>query len=204
MTYSQGREDEIIAAHFGARVGARVGRFLEIGAFDGRANSNTLALVERGWSGVCVEADPKAFCALLERHGGNPRLQLVHALIAPALIGLAPGLATFHLATDASVSTTDERHRERWKEATSFRPISMQVTPVADLLTACPGPYDFVSIDTEGTSDVIAAALPLTALGVSLLCVEYGYEPAALARRLREQGFRQVARLANNEMWARS
>ena len=45
MNYSQHNEQEIILNFFNGRIG----RYLDIGAFDGVDMSNTLALAELGW-----------------------------------------------------------------------------------------------------------------------------------------------------------
>lgn len=52
--YSQNTEQDIILKYFGTFVG----RFLDIGAYNGLDISNTRALLERGWSGVLVEPNP--------------------------------------------------------------------------------------------------------------------------------------------------
>jgi hypothetical protein len=59
--YSQGGEEPVILEYFDTFVG----RFLELGAWDGRCMSNCYALAnERGWSGTCVEPDPDALAGL--------------------------------------------------------------------------------------------------------------------------------------------
>lgn len=49
--YSQNDEEAIIMRYFANRTG----RLLDIGAADGMTNSNSLALIERGWRAVLVE-----------------------------------------------------------------------------------------------------------------------------------------------------
>lgn len=53
---SQYGEGRWIAEHFAGRVG----RFLDVGAFDGKTFSNTWRLAQEGWFGVCVEPSPPA------------------------------------------------------------------------------------------------------------------------------------------------
>jgi hypothetical protein len=57
MKYSQNNEQEIILNFFNGRIG----RYLDIGAFDGVAASNTLALAELGWQGTVIEPSPWVF-----------------------------------------------------------------------------------------------------------------------------------------------
>lgn len=65
VRYSQNGEQEAILKIFGESEG----RFLDIGAYDGKTFSNTLALIERGWSGVLIEPSPNAFMALADQIG---------------------------------------------------------------------------------------------------------------------------------------
>jgi hypothetical protein len=74
---SQNREDDYILAYFGDFVG----RFLDVGAMDGITISNTYALAQKGWKGVCVEPDPQALEGLQRTHGDNPNI-----VIAPVAI----------------------------------------------------------------------------------------------------------------------
>src|ERR1039458_6385235 len=107
MKYSQNNEQELIQKVFGDFVG----RFLDIGACDGTWLSNTRDLVERGWSGVLVEASPRVFLALQELHATNPRLDLVNAAV-----GLRSGLLTFwDSPTAQGYSTTEVGNRDKWK-----------------------------------------------------------------------------------------
>ena len=64
MNYSQNNEQEIIINLF---KGKRDGKFLDIGANNGVTLSNTFALANfYGWSGLLVEASPKAYQRLLK------------------------------------------------------------------------------------------------------------------------------------------
>ena len=55
---SQGGEDAFLNRHFN---GTRYGTYLDIGCNDGIDGSNTYYFHQRGWQGVCVEADPAKF-----------------------------------------------------------------------------------------------------------------------------------------------
>ena len=73
MSYSQRGEEAVLLEYFGDSVR----RFLDCGAYDGKSFSNTLALVERGWGGVCIEPDPQALEGLVRLHGENPNIVIV-------------------------------------------------------------------------------------------------------------------------------
>ena len=71
-------------------------------------------LAELGWTGVCVEPSPPAFCELMRTYHGNPRVHLVNAAIAKQT-----RLATFHCNSEDGthcdqVSTLDDKHLMKW------------------------------------------------------------------------------------------
>lgn len=127
------------------------GTFLDIGAYDGKTFSNTRALAEEGWSGVCVEPAAAAFAKMVE--DPPPGAKLIHALIGPTT-----GLCSFLHSRDA-VSTSDRAHARRWQGAVAYTPIFTVSVTLDDLLKDFPGPYRLISIDTEGTSSFLARSL---------------------------------------------
>jgi len=58
--YGQHGEDFLLWHFFNYR---RDGYFLDIGAHDGIALSNTKSFEERGWRGICAEPVPPVFAA---------------------------------------------------------------------------------------------------------------------------------------------
>ena len=61
----------------------------------------------------------------------------------------------------------------KWAPTAGFRKVTVPALSAAELARRFPGPYDFVNVDTEGTSIAVAKALPLADLGVRALCVEH-------------------------------
>lgn len=149
MSYSQKNEEAVIAE---ATADIKAGTFLDVGAFDGKTFSNTLALVERGWSGVLVEPGIEAFAALLRTHGSKEKLSLVQAIV-----GCEQSIVKFWDCGDL-YSTTEVANRKKWEsyckaQGKPFKPpYYLPQISVAELLKKFAGPYDVLSIDTEGTS----------------------------------------------------
>src|SRR5690554_1870971 len=104
--YSQNDEQEHILNFFVDRPR----RFLDIGAYDGKAFSNTFALAERGWGGVCVEPSPGPFVGLMNHHAGRRDITLVNCALATQ-----PGWITFHDSGGDAISTLDPAHRAKWE-----------------------------------------------------------------------------------------
>lgn len=165
--YSQKNEEAVILQ----AVGDRIGRFLDIGSYDGVTYSNTMALVERGWEGVMVEPGLEAFQKLLKNHGGNPKLQLVHAAVSP--FGSA-GLTQFW-NNPATFSTTNEHNRDRFIHEGFAPPFWVASVTIQEVLAAVPGEMNVLSIDTEGTSVDLLFAYPFE-IGLYrpwVVCVEH-------------------------------
>lgn len=145
--YSQSNEQEMILAWADRR--PNMGRFLDIGAADGVTASNTRALANRGWAGVCVEAAAWGLDALAELYTDRPDIALVQAALVPG--EQRQPLTRFHYSHDL-VSTTQDQNADTWRGVATFTPVTVAAVTVDELLDEFPGPYDMVSIDTEGTS----------------------------------------------------
>ena len=75
--FSQSDEEKYIVEYFNGKTG----RFLDIGAYDGKAFSNTYKLGLLGWSGVLVEPAPKVFHSLINNLSENKKMTLVNTAI---------------------------------------------------------------------------------------------------------------------------
>jgi len=159
---------EWIDRHFAGRLG----RFLEIGAYDGRTHSKTLGLIEAGWSGVMVEGNARVFLRLLEEHGRNQRLQLVHAVVT-ADGGVEPWWDNLGNG-GGELSTVSAGHVEHWQRrgATFVRYFTGSIS-LADLLKFTGLDFDFLLVDVEGINPQILAALPLDRMArTEVICAE--------------------------------
>lgn len=146
--YSQSGEQQMIL-DWVERRGLETGRWLDIGAADGVTASNTRALAELGWSGVAVEAAASQFDSLVDAYHDRRDIALVQAAVVvdPRL----PALIPFHYSRDL-VSTTEQANANVWADLVDFCATHVAAVSVSELLKMFPGPYDLVSIDTEGTS----------------------------------------------------
>lgn len=168
--YSQSGEEPMILEWADRR--STKGRFLDVGAADGVSASNTRALALRGWSGVCVEPAAVLFDKLAHLYTDTPEVECVQAVITRSWLTKG-GLVRFHYSGDL-VSTTEDENAETWSELVPFIPVYVAVATVGTLMETFPGPFDFISVDTEGTSlEIARALLDHDALAPGgLLCVE--------------------------------
>jgi FkbM family methyltransferase len=146
----------------------KVGRFLDIGAFDGFTFSNTQYLADLGWSGVCVEPSPISFRWLMHNYQRNRSVALVNAAI-----GERPSVSKFWVNTKdvdspEAMSTFEDSHRSKFPHL-HFSEMWAPMITWELLLEAHPGPYDFVNIDVEGMNERVLALMPLRP---SMVCVE--------------------------------
>jgi len=180
QSYSQQGEQEAILSVVGTS-----GRFLDIGAFHPTCFSNTRALYEMGWSGVMVEPSPGPFAALFREYGSDERVTLVNAAL-----GLERKLARFWV-TDDAVSTTEAAQHEKWREAARFTgEMYVSVITLDDLDLF--GQFDFVSIDTEGTSVDVMCDLLERGYTPQCICVEFDDRREVAASIAAIHGYRIV------------
>lgn len=165
MNYSQNNEQEVILAFFKEQKG----RFLDIGAHDGKSLSNTRALAERGWHGVLVEPNPVHFIKLWELYGGNKHYTLVNAAIDSCNKGLIE--LKYNYEGPAYSSTLSEEKAIEFKANDYSKSFYVPVCGVRELVRF--GPYDFVSIDIEGMEVPVLAQASGIFNMTSLICVEF-------------------------------
>lgn len=199
--YSQNDEERVIAEYF-RREPPQHRAFLDIGAFDGRTFSNTLALTEQGWHGVLVEASPQAFKALELEYKNRQGHKLVMAMLGANWV-----LRPFWDTPDA-VATDDPAHREKWREWGQYQEVVLPEVPLGALLHTFPGPYDFINIDVEGEpTRQIFKAIPYQQLGCRLVCVEYDGDGSDWLSHAHAVGLREIHRNGENLIleatWAR-
>lgn len=175
MSYSQNAEEAKIVEYFNGRVG----RFLDIGAYTGKGLSNTLRLVELGWSGICVEPSPGPFADLKALHKDNTRVQCVNAAITPV-----SGEIDFWDSNGDAVSTTSDWHKQKWEcgNSNKFKRIKVLSMTAAELVKTHGADYEFVSIDTEATNLGTLQAFIAAGLHFELLCIEHdNYQPQIIS-----------------------
>lgn len=163
---SQYGEGRWIIDHFAGRVG----RFLDVGAYNGKLLSNTWPLAQLGWSGVCVEPSPLPFAGLMATYEDNDRVMLVNAALTFGPARLMP----FHSTGDA-LSSTERKHRDKFA-GYPFTEILIPGGIGWDELLAevdhdgCAGHFNFVNLDVEGKNAAVLSAMPIRP---EMICVEY-------------------------------
>jgi FkbM family methyltransferase len=195
--FSQHDEEQVIIDFFGGRIG----RFLDIGAMDGKTNSNTLRLSELGWGGVLVEPSPNPLAALIALHRHNPKIEIVNACIAAE-----SKLVTWYDSHGDGISTTVPEHAEHWHKTwgTNYAKILIKTTTVRELLTAVGIDFDFISLDVESANLELLNLLPLANMPAKLVCVEHDRHQTEMTALLAPLGFSLIHETGENCIFARS
>jgi FkbM family methyltransferase len=154
--FGQNGEDYLLWHFFDFK---RSGFFLDIGAHDGVALSNTKSFEEQGWSGICVEPIPEMFAAC----------QTVRRRVVNAACVSGPQ-KTVDLRVDRSGLfagvETDEAHAARdygtWAAGDpGFQTIAVPAMRASELILPTDPPIDFATIDVEGTEIDVLEGLDL-------------------------------------------
>jgi len=202
MSYSQGAEEETILEIFNGYISESGPPWLlDIGCYDGKTFSNSLALIEQGWNALLVDASPRAFSAAVELHKDNPNVQLLCAAVSTS-----SGIIELQECADA-VSSTEVGNVKTWADnGTQFWPIFVQAVTLHDIINRFGGPWDFVNIDVEGTSLHLFHELmniEETSGWPSAICVEHDGYSVEIAERSSKRGFSTRFLDGNNIIIAR-
>lgn len=154
--FSQHGEQEHILKFFEGKIG----RFLDIGAFDGVTGSNTRALAELGWSGVCIEANPFAFQNLLTHC--SEAIACVNAAVMDC--GTICAFSEGGQLSTCLNGNLPDKYRTRKFYVGGVTP-QMIATQFGDK-------FDFISLDVEGIDLSVLSELSPVTEKASLLCIE--------------------------------
>jgi len=144
--------------------GVRDGYFLDVGSADGFVNSNTWALEQRGWKGICVDPFPsnmtgrtcQMFRDAVDALGG----QKVQFAVAGELGGIT-------------------NHLDRWKDQTKgSQTVELTTVALRDILQKAHAPsyIHFMSLDIEGAELEALKGFPFDAYKLGALAIEHNFE----------------------------
>jgi FkbM family methyltransferase len=159
--YSQNDEEKTIGDLFGGHIG----KFIDIGAFDGVQFSNTRALAEKGWGGVLVEPSPSSFPALEKAYAGNLLVTTVNAALSSDIGGVK-------FYDNGCISTTSKKFRDEYPNE-KFEEITVPTITWGALFGRFGLDFDFVNIDTEGTNLDVLKLFPFNRVKPRCICIEH-------------------------------
>ena len=192
--YSQNDEQDVILNYFKGRVG----RFLDVGAYDGVTFSNTMGLIQSGWGGVMVEPSPFNLVKLIESvrpYSFSNDIQIIAAACAPSqgLVDLSID-ETEHRGWAVSIVPTYEGIQRKI-------PVTFKVPTIRpEELFDGGNRYQFINIDAEGMDMEIIKAIPSECwVGCEMVCAEPGHGRDLMKRFFADQlGFKIVHETKEN------
>ncbi len=168
--YAQHGEDQIMTQAMGNTDGPRY--FVEVGVIDGIRFSNTLALEQRGWRGLCVEAHP-GFIERVRKH--RPGSQVIHAAVSDQ----NGGSLTFYADPRGDLSTLTVRSDDEMKKRfghwfQGFEKVEVPARTLNDILQEAQAPrgFELLSIDIEGGESAALRGLDLEQWQPRLILLE--------------------------------
>lgn len=200
MSYSQNDEEAVIVG-LAEKAGIKQGRFLDIGAYNGKTFSNTLRLVELGWGGVCIEPSPSVFLDLMKLHEDNPNVELINAAV-----GVHEGLIDFYDSNGDAISTTSLEHVQKWQAGYSvkYKKFMVYTVPLSAIFRRFSYHFEFINLDVESTNWDIFSKLPFDSLtGTRIICVEHDGHIRDMDALASPYGFQIVHQTGENLILAR-
>jgi FkbM family methyltransferase len=190
--FSQAGQDEYLDRAVFNR--ARGGVFVEIGAYDGIAGSNTLFFeMCRGWRGLLVEASP----SLQSMASNRRRSPCIAVAVAPEA-----GEAEFLEVTSGYLQMgglvrhmgASERQAIDDNRQADSRVIRVPTRPLADILREHGLRHvDYLSIDVEGAEQAILECFPFDAFDIQVWSIEVNTGDDEIASIMRNAGYARTA-----------
>lgn len=161
--YSQNLEEHYILNHFKGKQGT----FLDVGAYDGIDLSNTRALAELGWGGICFEPNPNIFEKLCHN-----QMKYNNIYCYKMALGEFNGTFTMQM-NNTYYSTLKKSETQRWNNQYEFKEVDVEVIDFKTFMITSPyKTFDFISIDCEGVDYEVLIQMDLNDLKTSMICVE--------------------------------
>lgn len=153
--------------------GRRGGRFLDVGAHDGIATSNTYTLEsELDWTGICIEANP----TLAEKCSVNrPGSIVINAAVWSEEKEVAfelPHSGNDFLSRIGGIACNANYFAEDFRKVES---LIMTALPLRQLLKQGKQHFDYFSLDVEGAELEALKGIDWQCMSFGYIAVEFGY-----------------------------
>jgi FkbM family methyltransferase len=164
--------------------------YLEIGAHDGLNKSNCYLLMEKSWSGICIEPNPVTF---IECEKNRPTAKVINAAFSSKGSGLK--LRYFWPENRESNGTVVLEHQIAVNPNSKF--IDVDAVGIEVVAGFFPKKnIGYVSVDTEGGElDIVSYLLSDGSLKAAIFTVEHNFDElkkSALTHLMNTQGYAEV------------
>jgi FkbM family methyltransferase len=176
MYYTQNNEEQIFLDYFKNDNPADL-CLLDIGANDGKTFSNSLRLIENGWSAILLEPSPKAFQKLSNLHNSNLKVTCYPLAISNTNGKVILRESSSLITQDdiALVSSLKQEETFKWMQSNvRFQEVEVMSMDFPSFYDVCPKKkFDLISIDVEGFDYDVLSQIDLNLVGCKCLCVEF-------------------------------
>jgi FkbM family methyltransferase len=193
VNYSQSTEQGVILNFFKGSIG----KFLDIGAYDGMTLSNTYALAELGWSGVCIEPSliNCSRCKGLYRNNNKVR-------VIDVAIGEKDERAVFYDTPGDFYGSMMKGNAERYGKTSELDIVDCW--SCSTLFKETGYDFDFISLDVEGNNFDVLTSIPIGDLKqLRLLCIESDGRWKDIIDYLAPYDFKELHRTPENIIMCR-
>lgn len=169
------------------------GYFVEVGANDPKAGSQTWLLERVGWTGLLIEPLPDKFDILREERPKSQVLQV--AVSAPEKVGEQ----LFYISSDDVRSSLEKNVDD--PNVVYEKKVKVQVMTLNHILDQAEAPpIDFLSIDVEGTELEVLKGLDLMRWKPKLILIEDKLYNLSKHHLLKNKGYK-LAKRTNQNNW---
>lgn len=200
MDYTNPELKQKIHSHFNFK---NDGFFVDIGAHDGIALSNTWFLENLGWDGVCIEPHPNVFKKLIQ----NRKSKCVNCAVwnEDTEVNFL-SLSGYTEMLSGIMECYDKRHFSRIQsELNSFggdsEIIKVEAKKFDSILDRTE--IDFLSIDTEGSELQILEQIDLKKFNINLICLENNFFEQKFIDFMNERGYYLLGRFSIDYLFAK-
>lgn len=169
--YSQIGQDQFFIENIAK--GKRGGTFLDVGAHDGIATSNTYALETHfDWTGICIEANPRLADACKKNRPKSTVMQAAVWSEQKEITFELPSSGNDFLSRIGGIS-----HNENYFAAdfAQEETIAMTAMPLRDLLPPGKQHFDYFSLDVEGAELEALKGIDWSTTSFGYIALEFGY-----------------------------
>jgi FkbM family methyltransferase len=169
------------------------GVFLDVGSGHGQIGSNTRALEDRGWTGICVDPFPTAMegrnCQMIKEVVSNESGKVVKFHTHDGLGGIADTLG-------------------KWKDEAAKAPaVEMTTVTLAEILDQAKAPtvIHFLSLDIEGAELDALRGIPFERYRFGSMAIEHNEEEPKrtdIIKFLEARGYRRVHTYRQDDYFA--
>ena len=167
-SYSQAGEDAVLNFLITDKKMNNIS-YLDIGTNTPDFNNNTFLLYQKGYRGVCVEADKSIIPEIISK---RPNDKVINAGVAVSDLQEAD----FFIFDNKGLNTFDKREAEKRQETGNFKLVEIAKVPLVSINNIIKNNFnkypDFLSIDIEGLDLEVLKSLDFDSFPIPIICVE--------------------------------